>query len=485
MNEQLQLLYTQLSTAERNELRRRLSESPKSILLLDILQQKGSNALNTAEAVDLLYNDNEVPFATRRNRFFKLRTELMKLMQSHTPGSVSALLPLEEQLINCRQLVTVKQFGLASVDLRKLIEICTHNNIFELLPEAYLLLIQCTQSINLLHETPELVAKLKQISSVLDSFRQMQGLGRIAYYHSLQNNAKKVTDAVEQMRSIMQNNNNWPRFKLFYHFSAFNYRVAHADSDTRSVMHHLQQVRKFAAANPDMPCQNYEKHGAIQLEQYLINGEATFLFQRGKHKASYQKFCDLWAIQEKIPELRTARTDSYFNNRITIEMACGKMRDALKTAESYINFLNKQNNEARRFMGYTVLANLYTYSWPKHPAPDSDFLIRELGTYIRLLQKTKTADPTNIQATQAIFAFQNKKWSLARKIILQESVQQFMQQSGLGIYNRILLLNPSSPPQLIQKLIAELEREKNKSHIPQIAFANERALQMLLMIRNS
>jgi hypothetical protein len=166
-------------------------------------------------------------------------------------------------------------------------------------------------------------------------------------------------------------------------------------------------------------------------------------------------------------------------------MACGKMRDALKTAESYINFLNKQNNEARRFMGYTVLANLYTYSWPKHPAPDSDFLIRELGTYIRLLQKTKTADPTNIQATQAIFAFQNKKWSLARKIILQESVQQFMQQSGLGIYNRILLLNPSSPPQLIQKLIAELEREKNKSHIPQIAFANERALQMLLMIRNS
>ncbi|MGL5888540.1 MAG: hypothetical protein ACRC3B_01565, partial [Bacteroidia bacterium] len=219
-----------------------------------------------------------------------------------------------------------------------------------------------------------------------------------------------------------------------------------------------------------------------QLEQYLINGEATFLFQRGKLQASYEKFTELWANQERIPELRTARTDSYFNNRITIEMACGKMRDALKTAESYILFLNKQNNEARRYMGYTVLTNLYTYSWPQHPAPDPDFLIRELGTYIRLLQKTKAADPTNIQATQAIFAFQNKKWLLAKKIISQENVQLFMQKSGLGIYNRLLLLNPSSPPQQIQKLIKELEREKNKSHIPQVAFSNERALQMLLML---
>ncbi|MGL5892612.1 MAG: hypothetical protein ACRC3B_22155, partial [Bacteroidia bacterium] len=143
MNEQLQLLYSQLSTTELSELRRRLSDSPKSLLLLDVLQQKGKNALNTAEVVDLLYSSKEAPFATRRNRFFKLRAELLRLMQNQTPASVSALLPLEEQLINCRQLVTAKQFGLASVDLRKLIETCRRNNIFELLPEAYLLLIQC------------------------------------------------------------------------------------------------------------------------------------------------------------------------------------------------------------------------------------------------------------------------------------------------------------------------------------------------------
>jgi hypothetical protein len=482
MNEQLQLQYSQLTETERTELRRRLADSPKSLQLLDMLRQKGKNALNTAEVVDLLYNSKEAPFATRRNRFFKLRAELLRLMQNLTPVSVSALLPLEERLIHCRQLVAVKQFGLASDDLRKLIDVCSANNIFELLPEAYLLLIQCTQSINLLHETPELAAKLNQSSSLLTSFRQMQALGRVAYYHSLKNEVEKVTESVEQMRRIILKNSNWPRFKLFYHFSAFNYRVAHANTNPKSVMHHLRMVRNLAAAYPEMPCQNYEKHGAIQLEQYLINGEATFLFQLGKHEASYKKFCDLWAIQERIPELRTARTDSYFNNRITIEMACGKMRDALKTAEHYIVFLNKQNNEARRYMGYTVLANLYTYSWPKIAAPDPDFLIRELSTYIRFLQKTKTADPTNIQATQAIFAFQNKKWNLAKKIASQENLRQFMQQSGLGIYNRLLVLNPASPAQHIQKLIKELEREKNKSHIPQVAFSNERALQMLLML---
>ncbi len=482
MNEQLQLRYSQLSETERTELHRRLADSPKSLILLNLLKQKGRNALNTAEVVDLLYSDNEAPFATRRNRFFKLRSELLRLMQNLTPVSVSALLPLEEQLYHCRQLVSAKQFGLASDDLRKLINTCSTNNIFELLPEAYLLLIQCTQSINLLHETPELAAKLNQSSSLLTAFRQMQALGRIAYYHSLKNNVKKVTESVEQMRRIMLRYNNWLRFRLFYHFSAFNYRVAHPNANQKSVMHHLRLVRKLAAVHPDMPCQNYEKHGAIQLEQYLINGEATFLFQHGKHEASYKKFCDLWAIQERIPELRTARTDSYFNNRITIEMACGKMRDALKTAENYIVFLNKQNNEARRYMGYTVLANLYTYSWPQITAPDPDFLIRELGTYIRLLQKTKTADPTNIQATQAIFAFQHKKWNLSKKIIAQEAVQQFLQQSGLGIYNRLLLLNPSSPPQQIQKLIKELEREKNKSQIPQVVFSNDRAMQMLLML---
>ncbi|MCA6364916.1 MAG: hypothetical protein IM638_17930 [Bacteroidetes bacterium] len=483
MNNELRLRFSLLSAAEKADLRRRLSDSPKSLLLLDWLQKKGSKPLNTVEIVDVLYNSSEAPFATRRNRFFKLRAELLRLMSNETEGKSNGLLPLEEKLLHCRQLTIDKQFGNADTHLRSLIAECRSRNIFELLPEALLLQMQCAQSINLVHETPALLSQLTEARQLLDVLRQLQGLNRLSYYHSINNNVGGINECIEQMRRIMLRHPHWPRFRLLYHFTAFNNRVAHPSINSRNVMHHHKQVKLLAREFPDMPCMNYEKNGAALLQQYLLNGEATWLFLRGKISESYARFKQCWELQERLQGTRSILTDSYFNNRISVETAAGYFSEALKTASAYMEFLNSQHNQERKLMGVAVLTNIYTYAWPKHKAPDPDFLLRGLNNYARLLQKNENPQLATLQATQAIFAFQCAQWKLAQKLAVLPHVKQLFTTSGIGAYNKLLLMHPGTPRAEIKKLKQEIETALFNPHQPIVTFSNERALRMIAFLQ--
>lgn len=483
MNNELRLRLSLMSAAEKADLRKRLRDSPKSLLLLDWLQKKGSKPLNTVEIVDVLYGNDDAPFTARRNRFFKLRAELLRLMSNETDGNSSSLLPLEEKLLHCRQLHADKQYSNADAHLRSLIAECRRRNIFELLPEAILLLLQCAQSINLVHETPELLNQLNEARQLLDALRQLQGLNRLSYYHSINNNVSGINENIEQMRRIVLKHPNWPRFKLLYHFTAFNNRVAHPSINSRNVMHHHKQLKLLAREFPDIPCMNYEKNGAALLQQYLLNGEATWLFLRGKINESYARFKQCWELQERLQGTRSLFTDSYFNNRISVETAAGYFTEALKTASAYIEFLNSQNSQERKLMGLAVLTNIYTYAWPKHKAPDPDFLLRGLSNYARLLEKNGNANPSTLQATQAIFAFQCGKWKLAQKIASLPHVQQLFTQSGIGTYNKLLLMHPGTPRADVKKLKQEIESALFNPHQPIVTFSNERALRMIAFLQ--
>jgi hypothetical protein len=483
MNNELRLRLSLMSAAEKADLRKRLRDSPKSLLLLDWLQKKGSKPLNTVEIVDVLYGDDDAPFATRRNRFFKLRAELLRLMSNETGGNSSSLLPLEDKLLHCRQLTANKQYSNADTHLRSLIAECRSRNIFELLPEAILLLIQCAQSINLVHKTPELLSELSEARQLLDVLRQLQGLNRLSYYHSINNNINGINESIEQMRRLTLRYPQWTRFRLLYHFTAFNNRVAHPSINSRIVMHHYKQVKQLAARFPDMPCMHYEKNGAALLQQYLLNGEATWLFLRGKINESYARFKQCWELQERLQGARSIFTDSYFNNRISVETAAGLFTEALKTASAYIEFLNSQNSQERKLMGLAVLTNIYTYAWPKHKAPDPDFLLRGLNSYARLLHKNGHSNPSTLQATQAIFAFQCGQWKMAQKIASLPHVQELFTQSGIGAYNKLLFMHPGTPRAEINKLKLEIERELFSPHQPIITFSNERALRMIAFLQ--
>ncbi len=475
--------FEQMGAAEKADLRKRLRDSPKSLALLDWIQKKGSKPLNTVEIVDLLYGNDDAPFATRRNRFFKLRAELLRLMSNEAPASPGSLLPLEENLLHCRQLVAGKQYGNADHQLRSLIAECRRLNVFELLPEAILLLLQCTQSINHLHETPALLEQLTEARHLLDALRQMQGQNRLSYYHSIHNHVSGVNECIEQMRRIMLKHPHWPRFRLLYHFTAFNNRVAHPSQNSRNVQHHHKQVKLLSAEFPGMPCMNYEKNGAALLQQYLYNGEAIWLFHRGKINESYAKFKQYWELQERMAGTRSTHTDSYFNNRIAIETAAGLFKEALKTAGAYMEFLNNQQNQERKLMGIATLANLYTYAWPRLKAPDPDFVLRGLNRYAQLLEKTKNQSLAQIQATQAIFAFQQANWKLAQKVVALPHVKQLFDSTGLGNYNTLLCMTPDTPRTEIKKLRQQIEKEQFSEHIPVVTFSNERALRMIAFLQ--
>src|ERR1041385_5871622 len=184
MNSLLQNRYNELGKEEIFLLRKRISDSPRALLLFDFLEKRKEKKINTNDAVDFIYKGDSEKFEVVRNRFFKLRKQVIDLINDSGKSSSAngmLLLPLEEKLYRCRQLISENHFQLAKNELRQLIAECREANIFEILPEAIGQLIYCNMAMNVLKENEKLLTELNEASSLLNDLRQMQVLSRKIY----------------------------------------------------------------------------------------------------------------------------------------------------------------------------------------------------------------------------------------------------------------------------------------------------------------
>lgn len=482
MNQLLQNRYNELGREEIQGLKFRMKDSPKILRLLDLLDSKREKKLNTVDIVNFIYEGEAERFEVLRNRFFKLRKQLLSsLDQGKTEAGIHAveLLPLEEKLYQCRRLIYENHFQLARKELRLLLDECRKLNIFELIPEIISQLIYANLAINKTNEIESLTDELTDASAVLHDFRTMQALSRKLYVVSLARQSSGINSRLSQMRRLAIRRSAWPRFKLCYHFCVFTYAASSNGKSIKSSMRQLDSLRKMISKYPLIPVNHYEANASTIMEYYILSGEGALHFIRGDMQACYLKLKESWDIQERIPNLRMRKSESYYSNRVTIEIATGRFREALKTADELIEFQKEQRNDESRLRAYAEVAMIYSYAYPQIVCPNPDFLIGQLKAYIAVLRKNKSGEIIKGLTTIAILYFLSGDFKAANRIMKDESLHRFFRANEVDVYNKLLVLNPASPAAKISQLDIELDKLILKNQSSEQLFSFKRAKNML------
>lgn len=485
MNNVLQSGYDQLHSEERRSLRQRLIDSPRAILLLDFLEERKGKKFNTVEAVNTVYADErDEDFSTLRNRFFKLRKHIIETLGHRDEGTASGavLLPLEEELFRCRQLIGGNHFAQASKQLKSLIADCRQLNVFELLPDAYNQLVYTNLAMNNFKEHESNLNYLEESSKLLDDLRTMQVLSRRIYLAAVTRETPEVMKHLQSMRRIVLRRSGFPRFELFYHFVVVTNAPSVPGYSGKGHARHLASLKKLMTKYPDMPAGSYEPNGPALMQYYLLVADGSHHFMRGDVQSCYNLFKESWEIMERIPNLKLRKSESNFKNRIAIEVATGRFRDAVKTAHDLIEFQKENKNEEKRMNGYAELAVIYSYAYPMMKCPDPEFLSRQLKALTSLQKREKSRHLGEGLSSQAIFAFMNKDWKLSAAVMKNEEAQKIFTSMDMRVYNELLVMNPSTPSEKIKELKKRMQTLLDKSLSSDRVYSLKRALALLKIL---
>ena len=485
MNNVLQSGYDLLRSEEKTELRRRLSDSPRAILLLDFLEDRKGKKFNTVDAVDTIYGDQrDEEFTTLRNRFFKLRKHILSMLDQNPAGSNGGvtLMPLEEELYRCRQLVGGNHYNQVSKQLKELIAECRKQNIFELLPEAYNLLVYAHLALNNFRDYERNLREMEESSKLLDDLRSIQAIARRIYLGAVTRDTDGVGKQLQAMRRIVLRRAGFPRFELYYHFIAVTITPSVPGYSGKGHARHLAALKKMMTKYPGMPAASYEPNGAAMMQYYLLVADGSYQFMRGDVHMCYELFRQSWEIQERIPNLKLRRSESHFKNKIAIEVATGRYRDAVKTAHDLIDFQKEHKHEEKRLNGFAELAVVYSYAYPVLKCPDPEFLSRQLKLFTALLKREKSLQPGDGLSTQAIFAFMNRDWKLVKSIMKSEIAKAVFRSMDLDVYNEFLLMTPASDPAKIKELKKRIQVMLDKAVSSDRVFSLKRALSLMTIL---
>lgn len=485
MNQLLQNRYNDLGPDEIFQLRHKLAGSPRALLLLDLLEKRRDKKINISDAVEFIYKDEKENFETLRNRFFKLRKQVIGYFDETGTNKTSggfALLPLEEALYKSRQLISENHFQLARNELRQLISECRKQNIFELLPDALSQLTYCNMAMNVLKENEKLLNEISDASLLLHDLRHAQSISRRVYLYVLSRQYPRIPQLLRQLRRLAIMRSGFPRFRMLYHFTVVSYTIGIPGFSTRAHARHLGSLKKLIAKYPGMPAGYYEPNGAALMQFYLLMAEATHLYMKGDINTCYRFFRESWDIMERTPNLRIRRADSYFGSRITIEVASGRYRDALKTAEDLIEFHKEQRQEEKRLKGYAEMAVIYSYAYPSLKCPNPDFLTSQLKSYVSVLRKNESPLVADGYSTLAIFHFMNGEWKAAKKLMEIEATRDVFGKMNLGVYNELLVMSPATPIEQVNTLKAAMEKQLHQAVSSDVIFSIRRALNLLALL---
>ncbi len=488
MNNVLQSGYDLLRVEEKRDLRQRLSDSPRAILLLDFLEERKGKKFNTIDAVDTVYKDErDEEFTTLRNRFFKLRKHCISMLDQST-GTTSAgisLMPLEEELYRCRQLIGGNHFNQVSKQLKELIAECRKLNVFELLPEAYNLLVYSNLALNNFRDYERNLRDLEETSKLLDDLRSVQAMARRIYLGAITRDTEGVAKQLQAMRRIVLRRFGFPRFELYYHFIVVTNAPSVPGYSGKGHARHLASLKKLMGKYPGMPSGSYEPNGAALMQYYLLVADGSHHFMRGDVHTCYNLFKESWAIQERIPNLKLRKSESNFKNKIAIEVATGRYRDAVKTAHELIDFQKEHKQEEKRLNGYAELAVIYSYAYPTLKCPDPEFITRQLKAFTALLKREKSVQLGDGQSTQAIFAFMNRDWNTAKKTLQSEAAKKVFRSMDLDVYNEVLVMTPASGPDKIKELKKRIQVMLDKAVSSDRVFSLKRALSLMAILEQA
>lgn len=482
MNTLLQDRFSGLSSLRLQELKNRSQSAPKHAELIRFLELKKQKRFTTTEIVEYLYPDAQIKFETRRNRYFKLRKEFLEWMESggeSTNATAIKLLEGEERFLECRRLVSENHLQLALNKLNDLLDYARKLNIFEIISDALALKMYVLMALSKLSEANKTADELITESEILKDFHVAQALSRKAYLVAVGRDRKKTTAYLQRLLALSRKHKAHPRFRMMYHFSSFANLSTFPGSTNASTLRHLSAIKKILKQTPEMPANAYEPNGSEIIEYHLSIGESTLRFMRGDLDECYELYVRAGKLQDTVPNLRWRKSESFYANKVMIEIATNRLKEALQTCDDLITFHKDQSHDAGRNKGYVLKALVYTYGYPNLNCKDPDFLIERAKTYIKVNEKAANKVDVEAKYHLAVFLFMLGRTEEARKLIRDPEVMQVVNASGAPVYYDLLHLSNASTQEEIQLLRSRIKQEINAAVSTDVVYSLQRAERLL------
>ncbi len=441
MNTYIREAYLQLPEVSRENIRRQFAGSPKMLLLLDFLAHAKQKSFSVHEAVAFIYPEENgtTSFNVLRNRFFKLRKKLAEAIESgvsENAGTAVVLLPLEEEYFRCRTLIQNNFFLTARQRLEQLISTCWERNIFELLPDALSQVIFCSAQLNMLDDNPRHYRELQEAAALLQALHRQRLYARQAQEAAMKQGFRQARKFVNKMQPAAKKYRKYPRFNLYYQFTAFTLGAGTFGSDFRVLPRHQKRVQEITRRHPEMPVAFYEAHSPELIRYMMATSEAMFAYRRSDAETCYQCMLEAWNIAAQVPGLRVRKSELHYSNRIAIEIASGRYHEALKTADDMLLFLKDQKDERNRLMGYAKTMLTYTFAFPKLKPANPGFLVQKVKELLRLLQKQKPKSLfyNEILLTLVVFLIQNDQLAEAATISATAAFSEALKEDDMLVH---------------------------------------------------
>jgi tetratricopeptide (TPR) repeat protein len=482
MNTLLQDRFSGLSALRLQELKNRSQSAPKHADLIRFLELKKQKRFTTTEIVQYLYPDAQIKFETRRNRYFKLRKEFLEWMETGNESSNSSdvkLLEGEERFLECRRLVSENHLQLALTKLNDLLDYAQKRNIFEIISDALALKMYVLMALSKLSEADKTANELITESEILKDLHVAQALSRKAYVVAVGRDRKKTTAYLKRLLALARKHKSRLRFKLIYHFASFATLTTFPGSTNSTTLRHLSAIKKILKHTPEMPINTYEPSGPEIIEYHLSIGESTLRFMRGDLDECYELYVRAGKLQDTVPNLRWRKSESFYANKVMIEIATNRLKEALQTCDDLIMFHKEQSHDAGRNKGYVLKALVYTYGYPKMQCADPDFLIERAKTYIKVNEKASNKVDVEAKYHLAVFLFMLGRTEEARKLIRDPEVMQVVNASGAPVYYDLLQLSDRSSEEEIKQLHDRIKKEINAAVSTDVVYSLQRAERLL------
>jgi hypothetical protein len=475
--------YLSLDAARKADLRRALDASPLALKLLDYLDSGKKHKASTLELVRHLYGEPTADATAQalQNRFFKLRKKVLDLLDvaSSDDASVQGVLPMERALYHCRELVNDNFFEQAQKDLQKLVADLWAKNIFELLPEALNLDTFCKRAMNMLDLHRKGLDEMELASSLHHDFRKMQAMGSRIFEATRRQEPEVAQKELAKMSVLSQRHHGYPRFAMVYHLAAVNNMPFWPGYSSRAHMRHINSMQKILTAHPDMPSTSYERNAAAILRYYVAMGLSNVYYYKGEVPEAYTHALTAWNILSQTPNMRLKKTESHYLNKVSMETAVGKYREAIHTIEELIEFHKVQGQDEKRLQAFSVLATTYTYAYPHIACPDPTFLLHRLNDYIALMQQKHSPAICEALCTKAIFCYMIGRPKEAKELAMLPETQPIFEVPGFGVFRELLSLGEKPTPDEKARVKAIFEQEIMHSDRGDVIESCKRGLRLL------
>jgi len=459
MNAEIHQLYHSLNETQQKILKHKTADSSRLTQLIEFIEQKKKNFQNH-EIIQHLFSTGilDKEFNKARNNYFKLRKKLIETIEELKKENTE-ILPLENELRECRKLIKEQQYSAAKRKLEILKIELENNNIFEYLHDCIYQLINVHECL----ATGYSIEYYNLLKEYQKAYELNYDLHQMLFLYKAKYHEDKEPALLERMSRIAQKNKIYPRFTIIYYYCKVLFGIS-ATTPKRTAKADIKKLENSMEKHPEVPVFQNTPNSYLKIMGYwlpMIKMHYCMLFR--EYHEGFKLMMQYKNVLKNNPEkLGAQMNENLLRNEITACIYSENYKEALQILEELKEFQMKNGQKENLLHNYVEMANIYSFGYPKIECKQVENISTRLKELIQKTQKGKN-DNLNRDAylSNAILLFTYGYKSKAMKYFnTQESIAEI---KGLKIENIQLLFSSNTNK---ENIISIFEKEIRDSVSP-------------------